>query len=276
MFKKIALAIAFSPRTEQLLSEARRLVLLYQSEIIFIHVGEHSGKEEENIRAMIESAGFEGDYQLAWEKGDPVKKILAICHREKVDLLIAGALKKENLYNYYIGSIARKILRRAECSVLVLTDPKQAPAKFKRIIVSGNDNPNSEKALASACDLAIREKTSQLHVVRETKLYGLAMSISESNSEEEYTKARRNYIQDEIGKAHRKLAKINTEGLSPHVKVTTGKAGFEIAKYTKKVKGDLLIIGGAEKELGFIDFFFPNDLEYIFANLPSNVLIIHQ
>ncbi len=276
MFKKIALAIAFSPRTEQLLSEARRLVVLYHATIIFIHVGEHSEVEEQKIRKMIDKAGFKNDYKLAWEKGDPVKKILAICHREKVDLLIAGALKKENLYNYYIGSIARKILRRAECSVLVLTDPKQMPIKFKRIIVSGNDNPNSEKALASACDLAIREDNSQLHIVRETKLYGLAMSISESNSEEEYSKARRNYIQDEIGKVNRKLLDMHTEGLSPHIKVTTGKAGFEIAKYTRKVKGDLLIIGGPEKELGFIDFFFPNDLEYIFANLPTNVLIIHQ
>ena len=45
-------------------------------------------------------------------------------HEEKkIDLLILGAVKREQILKYYVGSIARKITRQAKCSILLLIKP---------------------------------------------------------------------------------------------------------------------------------------------------------
>ena len=39
MYKKLALAIAFSPRMEALIAEARKLIQIFEGELILIHDG---------------------------------------------------------------------------------------------------------------------------------------------------------------------------------------------------------------------------------------------
>ena len=58
-----------------------------------------------------------------WQEGKPVDVILQTCTNENIDLLILGALQQEKLLKYYVGSIARKITRKAPCSVLLLIKP---------------------------------------------------------------------------------------------------------------------------------------------------------
>jgi hypothetical protein len=44
-FRKIGLALAFSPRMEALLAEASRLKKLWNTELVLINVGHHGDKE---------------------------------------------------------------------------------------------------------------------------------------------------------------------------------------------------------------------------------------
>ena len=48
---------------------------------------------------------------------------LSSCKKEQIDLLVLGALQQENIFKYYVGSIAREVTRKAPCSILLLIKP---------------------------------------------------------------------------------------------------------------------------------------------------------
>ena len=135
-FKKIALAIAFSPRLEALLFETARLQRIWQAELILIHVGNTSSKDSDTLNGLLQKAGIRHEsVMVKWVYGNPADQILWVCKSEKIDLLIAGAMKKENLIKYYLGTVARKILRKAPRSVVVLLYPSVEPKPIRKIVV---------------------------------------------------------------------------------------------------------------------------------------------
>jgi hypothetical protein len=54
-----------------------------------------------------------------------------------------------------------------------------------------------------------------------------------------------------------------------------GKRGYTIAHYAKAKRADLLVVNSPDTKLGLFDRIFKHDLEYILADLPSDVLIVH-
>jgi len=275
-FKRVGLAIAFSPRLEALLWEASRLKRYWQSELVLIHVGDTNEDATESLKLLLAKVGLpEKEVIIRWEKGEPSKRILAVCREEKVDLIIAGALKKENIFKYYLGTIARKILRKADCSVLLLLNPSVEPKQFKSIVVNTEDSPYVEQALAAACELGKIEKSNWLHVVHEIKLYGLTMSAAEQCSEDEYTQLRNDLVSTEIDNVQKMLNKIPHEGLKVNIKILSGKSGFELAQFATRKNADLLVMGAPPRKFSFFDRVFPHDQEYIFADLPCSLLIVN-
>lgn len=275
--QKIGVAVAFSPRVEAILTEAARMKKMWNAELILIHVGKHGEKEIARLNQLLDITGLNetGDVKIFWEEGKPSQRILATCKKENVDLLIAGALKKENLVQYYLGTVARKILRKADCSVLLLTDPSTTPKPFNNIVVDADDRPYLQESLAAACELGLKEKSMWLHVVRELKMYGLTMTASDQFSEDEYEGMRHKLVKEEIDSVEQMLQQIPHEGLKVNIKLVSGKSGFELTQFAQRKQADLLIVGAPQRRFSLFDRVFTHDQEYIFADLPCNILIIH-
>ena len=272
VFKKIGLALAFSPTAEAMLAEAYRLTLQLEGQLILIHVAPHGETEERQLAALLEATGIAGDQvRTVWEAGEPTKAILRVCKNESIDLLITGALKKEKLVQYYLGTIARKLLRKAPCSVLTLVNPRP----FKNIVVDAEDSPFIMQTLTVACHFGQKEKAAWVHIARDLKMYGLTMAASDQCSEEEYDQTRHQLVRDEIEKVERLLGHVAHQGLKINIKITSGKAGFELAKFAQRKNADLLVVAAPPRKFSFLDRVFPHDLEYILADLPCNLLVVH-
>jgi nucleotide-binding universal stress UspA family protein len=276
-FRKIGVAIAFSPRIRAVLAEAVRLKILWNTEFMIIHVGERSETEEKLLNQHLIAVGLTdiSAVQIIWETGKPSDRILATCNKHHVDLLIAGALKKEKLIKYYLGTVARKILRKANCSVLMLTNPKEAPGSFQHLVVNAEDGPYVEQALYAASYIGVKDHSKWLHVVRDIKMYGLTMSTSEQFSETEYENLRHELVGDQIAQVEKIFEHIPHEGLKLNIKLVAGKKGFELSQFAQRKQADLLIVGGPPRKFSLFDRVFPNDLEYLFADLPCNLLMVH-
>ncbi len=277
MFKKLAVALAFSPRFEAILSETRRFQETFKAELVIIHVGTKTSKKETTLQQKLIDTGFDMQrVKIVWQKGEPAKKILSVCEKEQVDLLIAGAMKRENIFRYYIGSVARTILRKAQCSVLVLINPDHTPKPFRKIVINGCENESLYAALSKGVSLGKIEHAAQIHVLREVRMLGLAMAVAgEESNEDEYGKIRRKVVSEELDNINQLLSKLDTRDLSINVKVISGKPEYEIAKFTRRVNSDLLVLSAPDHKLNLIDRIFPHDMEYLLADLPSNLLVVH-
>ncbi len=114
-FETIAVAVSFSPRCLPLLAQAKYLADVFKASLLLIHIGEkNSEKERELDELMAKLEMKDSQYRIIWMEGEPVDTILKLCKLNMVDLLILGALEKENVLKFYLGSIARNISRRAK------------------------------------------------------------------------------------------------------------------------------------------------------------------
>lgn len=276
IFKKIGLGLAFSPRVEALLAECSRLKNEWDAELVLIHVGPHGTHEEDKLEELLMKVNLtRKDVQVFWEEGKASRRILEVCKKENVDLLVAGALKKENLLQFYTGSIARKILRKARCSVMILVHPSAKPKPLRNIVVNADNSPYIKEAIAVGCEFGLRESSAWLHIVREVKLYGLTMAVADQESEKEHDDLRHKLVQDEIEKVEQLMAGIPHAGLRVNIKIVAGKSGFELSRFAIKKHADLLVVGAASRRFFLVDRLFTHDLEYIFADLPCNLLMVH-
>ena len=66
-----------------------------------------------------------------------------------------------------------------------------------------------------------------------------------------------------------------TKGLKWETQSIFGSRGYSIGHYARIVRADLLIMNAQEKPR-FYHRFFPQDLEHILAELPTDVLIIQS
>lgn len=77
---------------------------------------------QERVLAKIErTIDLEGlDYSLIEELGDPTSVILALCEREKADLLVAGRRGAGLVERMVIGSVADRLAHHAPCPLLIV------------------------------------------------------------------------------------------------------------------------------------------------------------
>lgn len=275
MFRHLSLAVGFSPRTEALLAETARLCKAWSAKLTVVHVGLLEPHQTTFLKECLIRFGLEeNDFTVYARPGDPAKVIIKACRENETDLLIAGALQREKLIKYYLGTVGRTLLRKAPCSVLMLTDPQTEEHRFGHIVALAEDTPYIRETLQAACTTAASTGASWLHILRELKMYGLALTASEQSTQEEYSKMRHQLVRDEIDAAESLLSGIPHEGIRINIKVVSGKAGFEVSRFAELKNADLIVVGAPERRFNIFDRFFSNDLEYLFADLPCNLMMV--
>ena len=74
MYKKIGLALAFSPRCQAMLAEAYRLKKLFEAELYCIHIGPKGKAEEEFLDDVLQKVSIKKDeVNILWEEGKAVR-----------------------------------------------------------------------------------------------------------------------------------------------------------------------------------------------------------
>jgi len=275
MFKRIALAVAFSPRMEALICEAKRLKEIFEAELFLIHVGEKVPELEKNLEVILEKHGLHKEAKIIWQTGNPARRIIHFSKEHEIDLLVAGALKTEGFFKYYIGSVARKIIRKASCSVLMLIEPLENPTPFDKVVINGTQHDQTPFVIQQGLNWCKADQAKQVYVVNEIKMYGMQMAAAGEGGEEEIGNTRRKLVSEEVEYVEKILKTLDKGDLRVHIKITCGKWAVELARFAEDIKADLLVVGD-EGKLGFLDRLFPHDLEDILSDLPCNVLIVKK
>ncbi|WP_445732458.1 universal stress protein [Mariniflexile sp.] len=276
-FNSIGIGVAFSPNLKANLFEAARLALFFDSKLFLIHVGKAS---EDKIKALkIILAPFKKDpldYEVVFKLGNPVDVILNATLEHKIDLLILGAVQRERFLKYYVGSIARKITRKAKCSILLLIKPSVERVRCQHIVVNGLKDPKTEQTIASAFYVAKQLQAEKITVVEEINQDEIKVKVDDdvslrrSNIIKERIRLRENArIKDII--TH--IPKEYTENVVIKSQPIFGKQGYSIGHYAQISRADLLVMNAPTK-MTFWDRLFPHDIEHILTELPTDVLIL--
>lgn len=275
-FERIAVAVAFSPRIEAILAESKRLQRLFNANMIFIHVGEKNLQQEAYLKHLLHRFELDAEnHQLLWEQGDPVEVIVEKCKVLKADLLVVGALEKESLLKYFMGSVARKFARQAKCSLLMLREPDLQSKPVKKIVVEGSDHFKTVNTIETAVYIAKLTGADEVSIIQESDVSKLALIRSDELSDNE-AEERKTKIYEEENKRLDEILKCTDCGtLKINVERLDGKPGYVITQYAREHKADVLLLNSPDTKLNLIDRVFPHDIEYALADLPCDLLIVH-
>ena len=178
------------------------------------------------------------------------------------------------MLKYYIGSVARTIMRETPCSVLILTHPEGEPKPFKKFCASVEFSEMGEYAIRKAFDFAILEKAEEFVLIKEFQVPGLAVTISDTGSTVETEQKRIDWQNEEAQKLEVFAKELNLSGLDLKTVCVYGKHGWASKSYVEENKSDLLVVPSPPRRLRLFDRIFQHDIEFILKQLPCNLLIV--
>lgn len=159
-FKRILVAIAFSPHAQGLLNYAAAITKnIGADELVAVSVinirdidavstitalgyevdGENyvksiKSERRDHFDGLIKQIGFPAEkVRLVLKVGEPVDELLKIIIKEQADLLVMGIKGRSNLEYALVGSVADKIFRRSPVPILSYRSKEHAERLRKKI-----------------------------------------------------------------------------------------------------------------------------------------------
>lgn len=278
-FKKLLFGFAFSPTLQYNLHEVTRLAHYFNAELVLLHVGEKSDEKKNSLKSLLEQVEFKDvPISIHWELGKPEVVIVEACTHFDIDLLVLGALQHENIYQYYVGTLARKLTRKVSCSVLLLIKPSTERVPCQHIVVNGLDAPETPVAIVDAFYTAHALGAKQITIVEEIQPREIHVSVEDDKSLEQATLMKKKLKMREDQRVRKILDDLPgelTSGVRTKMQSIFGKSGYSIGHYAEVVRADLLVMNAPRKS-SLLDRIFPHDIEYILSDLPTDLLIIRK
>lgn len=278
LFKKILVGFAFSPNLKANIFTSLRLADSLKAEIFFIHVGKKTSVKEKTFEEILEDSPVQPKLiKVLWEEGGPIPTILKMCEKNKIDLLLLGAVQRENVLRFYVGSIAREITRKAPCSVLLLIKPSIEEVPSKHVVVNALNEPNTEKTIRAAFEFSSLMEIPNVTLVGEISQSKVNVTADDDESLKKVTEIKEG-IENEEKNRYDEILKNIPDSLKENKKIQSqsifGARGYSIGHYARVVRADLLVLNSETKRSSFVSRIFPKDMEHILSELPTDVLII--
>ena len=279
-FQNILMGFAFSPNLKANVFEAMRLSTYLESNLFFLHVGEKTSAKEKTFRDILEESPVQPKkITILWESGLPVETIIAQCAHHQIDLLLLGALQRENMVKFYLGSIARKITRKAPCSVLLLIKPSVDRVASKHMVVNAFESPQTEDTILTAFAFAHALEIPMLTLVEEISRSKVAVSVDDDRSQRRATLRKEKLSRQELSRVNEILERVPEASKKNKIirsQSIFGTRGYSIGHYARVARADLLVMNAKEDRSSLLSRIFPKDLEHILSELPTDVLIVQS
>lgn len=262
LYHRVAVASTFSPRFQAVICEADRLARRLDIPLSIVHADLESEEKSSKFREALQGLDRPHDTPVLWAENtdvSPAESILAACKRGEADLLLAGALERDNDHRFFLGGVARGLLQKAPCDLILITRPSEDAAPVRHIVIEVDlDNPivpALQKSLYIAQKLGA-EKVTFISVITP---FEEAVSTSQQSLP---------HSEESLAELLDPLTGFTGEADVRIIRTTTG---FGACDFVQEVAADLLIVittidNGTRK--------LPHHMDWLLQVIPTNVLLL--
>ena len=254
-YKTIAVATTFSPRFKRVLAEAKRIRDRFGAELHLIHVGNRNQETPKKFSDVLAELDLPADSPIHYEEGEPAEAILAALARENIDVLVAGALEKEIVLHPFLGNVARRLVREANCSVILFTNPQKNPEPLRRIVFIADHSQQGLVALKTTLMLAEAESCERLYVIGIITAFDEARASIAGDATASPTHQSNHGDEDPLEEF---VLSAGATEVPIETRFIRGATGLAASDFVRSVEADLLVVP------------FPKSRETV-QRLPSNI-----
>jgi nucleotide-binding universal stress UspA family protein len=269
-YKTIAVATTFSPRFKHVLAEAKRIRDRFLADLHLIHVGSRNGETQRKFREVLEELQLPVDSPIHYEQGDPAEAILAALARERIDMLVAGALEKEIVLHPFLGNVARRLVREADCSVMLFTHPEKNPKPLRRIVLIADHSEKGLAALKTTLLLAEAEPCERLYVIGIVTAFDEARASIAGNGNN-LRRHKPNHAEEDA--LEEIVLAAGTTKVPIETRFIRGATGLAASDFVRSVEGDLLVVP-LPKSAGMVQQQVPSNIAWVSDVIPCNLWVI--
>jgi len=262
IFGKIAVASTFSPRFLPMLAEAKAFAALLGQPFEIIHAGEECAEDRDRFDSAI--AELDIGASIHWRKAAlPSEAIIEAVKETGIDLLLAGAMEKDTEGRHFLGKVARTLIHKAPCSLLLFANPSREPAPIRTLAVIVDYSPASRNAMRATLELAALARVEVVHVLRVFTVF--AQFLAEPDAGDLTA----------LGAEEARLDGFVEEFDIANVPIITrcieGTTGFAAADFVQSIGTDLMVVA-SEPSAGEPNF--PAGMEWLANVIPANLLVV--
>lgn len=268
-YKNIAVATTFSPRFKQVFAEAKRIRERFSANLHLIYAGKRNEETANKFHDALTQLQLPTDSTIHYEEGEPADAILRMLAREKIDMVVAGALEKEVVLHPFLGNVARRLVREAPCSVMLFTKPMVDPKPLSRIVFIADGSDHGLQALKRTLLLAAAESCERLYVIRIITTFDEARAAIGSSG----SKGKDSSAHDEEEEALEQFVlSAGATEVPIEVRCVRGNTGLVASDFVQSVKADLLVVPLQKK--GEANLPLPSNIAWITDVIPCNLWVI--
>ncbi len=244
IYNRIAVASTFSPRFEQVLAEAKRVRDRCGAELHLIYVGEKTAATTERFAVALAEVGLPADSLIHYHDGGPAESILRAAEDNQVELIIAGALERTVVLRSFLGNVARRLVREAQCSVMLFTKPERSPRQLCRIAfyVPPGYSAHSQAALQRTLRLAEREQCENLYVLRVYSSFDAARATLRANHQASADQPGVRTLEEEEKALEEFIDAAGATAVPIDARCIRSNTGFAASDFVQSVEADLLVV----------------------------------
>jgi len=257
-YKSAAVASTFSPRFFAVLAEAHRLASHFGAGLEVVHAAHHDGEKEGRFKESFQRLGREAE--IHWGEGKPpAETIIAIARREGHDLLIAGALERQDDGRNFTSSVARELLRHAPCDLLLIPNPADTGTSLEHIVFGLEPEGDGRSFLQKA--------------VRKLKPTRVTLAITETPFAAAIAASRGESPRDVEAWTEELADAIEDEGAEVEIRIVNSNTGFVLCDVIKSLDADLLVVRAECSDKGRT---LPMHMDWLHQVIPTRLLVVRE
>jgi nucleotide-binding universal stress UspA family protein len=268
-YKTIAVATTFSPRFKHVFAEAKRIRERFSADLHLIYAGKRNEETAKKFHDALAELQLPTDSTIHYEDGDPADAILRTLAREKIDMVVAGALEKEVVLHPFLGNVARRLVREAACSVMLFTKPLVNPRPLSRIVFIADYGDHGLQALIRTLPLAAAESCERLYVIRIITTFDEARaSIRAERRRHEQPESH----DDEEDALEKFVLAAGATEVPIEARCIRGNTGLIASDFVQSVNADLIVVPLQKKSEA--NQSLPSNIAWITDVIPCNLWVI--
>jgi nucleotide-binding universal stress UspA family protein len=248
------------------LAEAGRVSQSLSAPLCLIHADVFTQEKEERFRSALRDLQLDSGAAIRIEPGEPAEAILKVQREENIDLLVAGAMETQSVHRNFTGDVARELLMRAPCDLLLYTEPKENPKPPEGILAVVPDfSAPSRHVVCAALNLAVRSASRQITIlyVQTTFAEAKEKALGVSNGTPSAEETLEVWVQD-----HKRA------DLELDYHLLRGNTGFTACEFIQSSGTDLVVMPSLlPTSDGPV---FAPALDWIIQVIPGNLWVIRQ
>jgi nucleotide-binding universal stress UspA family protein len=268
-YKTIAVATTFSPRFKQVLAEAKRIRERFSADLHLIFAGNRTEEIAKKFHDALAQLQLPTDSKIHYEEGDPADVILRTLAREKIDLVVAGALEREVVLHPFLGNVARRLVREAPCSVMLFTKPLLNPRPLRRVVFIADYSDHGVQGLITTLPLAAAELCERLYVIRVITTFDEARASIRADTRRHEKPSSHD---DEEDALERFVLSAGATEVPIEARCIRGNTGLIASDFVQSVNADLIVVALQKKSETSQPL--PNNIAWITDVIPCNLWVI--